>query len=149
MGVSPHPRPSRSIFARVLAHPAAKWTMRLTVTLVGVAFAFSLVVIPVSDYVAQRSELDRKEREFEALADANEQLLNEVTQLETPEGAIAAARRQLGYVMPGEQRVALVPMPALPTTLPDAWPYSMVTDIVAVRTAEAGQSSPALAPLSP
>lgn len=148
-GVSPRTRPTQRLTSRVLAHPAAKWARRGALSLVGVSFAFSLVVMPVNDYFSQRSDIARKKREFEALADANEQLYNEVNRLERPEGALAAARRQLGYVAPGEQRIALVPMPALPTDLPPSWPYTMVTDIIRVRTLQADKPSAALAPLTP
>ena len=107
------------------------------------------MVYPVRDYVAQRGRIADKQKEFDALADANEQLFNEVQRLKTPEGVRSAARSQLGYVMPGEQRVALTPLPALPTTLPDAWPYTLVTNILRVKAAHAGNADGALAPLAP
>ena len=61
----------------------------------------------------------------------------------------SAARAQLGYVLPGEERIALTPMPPMPTALPDAWPYSMVNDILRVRSAQAQAADGALAPLAP
>lgn len=100
---------------------------------VGVATAFSLVVIPVRDFVTQRAKVAEKSAEFEALADANEALQIEINKLSTPDGIRHAAREQLGYVLPGEQRLSLVKMPDLPTELPGVWPYTLVTDIVKVR----------------
>ncbi|MEY2966689.1 MAG: hypothetical protein RLY50_739, partial [Actinomycetota bacterium] len=67
----------------------------------------------------------------------------------TPDGTRNAARDQLGYVMPGEQRVSLLPMPALPADLPDTWPYTLVESIVAVRTVENVPADRALQPLVP
>jgi hypothetical protein len=99
--------------------------------------------------VAQSETLDRKESEIEALADANEQLQNEVNDLGTPEGIRNAARSQLGYVLPGETRIALAPMPDLPTTLPNAWPYTLISDIVAVRAEVVATTKNPLAPLGP
>lgn len=112
--------------------------------LVGLAAVVSLVLIPVADYVDQTRLLERKTAEFEALADANEQLQNEVNDLSTPEGIRNAARTQLGYVLPGEQRLSFSRTPELPTDLPAEWPYTMVTDIVAVRTQLAVESGSAL-----
>ena len=101
---------------------------------VGVSATFSLVVFPVRDFVTQRSKVAEKTAEFEALADANEALQIEINKLSTPDGIRHAAREQLGYVLPGEQRLSLVKMPDLPTELPNMWPYTLVTDIVKVRT---------------
>lgn len=126
-----------------------RWGLRVVGAAVAFAFALTMVVYPVRDYFEQRDRIRARETEFEALADANEQLFNEVQRLRTPEGVRSAARSQLGYVLPGEDRIALTPMPALPTALPQSWPYSMVTDILRVRTAQASTSNGALAPLAP
>jgi hypothetical protein len=90
-----------------------------------------------------------KTAEFETLADANEQLQIEINKLNTPEGIRNAARAQLGYVLPGEQRLSLVKMPELPTDLPAQWPYSMVTNILQVRAEVAAKSGGPLSPLAP
>ncbi len=113
-------------------------------TLVAVATLVSLVVIPITDYLDQQKVLAKKTAEFDALADANEQLQNEVNDLSTPEGIRNAARTQLGYVLPGEQRLSFARTPELPTALPARWPYTLVTDIVAVRTQAAVESGSAL-----
>jgi cell division protein FtsL len=123
--------------------------LRIGGATVALAAMFSLFVFPVRDYVAQSETLDRKESEIEALADANEQLQNEVNDLGTPEGIRNAARSQLGYVLPGETRIALAPMPDLPTTLPNAWPYTLISDIVAVRAEVVATTKNPLAPLGP
>ena len=126
------------------------WLLRLLGVVVAGSAVVSLFVFPLRDWVTQREALAKKTAEFEKLADANEALQNDVNALSTPEGIRRAAREQLGYVQPGEQRIDLGPMPALPTTLPDAWPYTMVTDIVTVRSnAKAAASGNALAPLAP
>ena len=109
----------------------------------------TFIVIPVRDYRTQSKALAAKTSEFEALADANEQLQEEVNALSTPEGIRNAARTLLGYVLPGEQRLALTKMPSLPTDLPQTWPYTMVSDIVRVRAEVAAASGNALSPLAP
>ena len=125
------------------------WTLRILGVSLAVAAAVSLFVFPLRDWVVQREALAKKSAEFEKLADANEDLQNDVNRLSTPEGVRRAAREQLGYVVPGEQRIDLGAMPALPTTFPDAWPYTMVTDIVAVRADASAAAGNALAPLAP
>ena len=126
------------------------WALKLLGVVVAGAAAVSLFVFPLRDWVTQREALATKTAEFEKLADANESLQNDVNALSTPEGIRRAAREQLGYVVPGEQRINLGPMPALPTTFPDAWPYTMVTDIMSVRAnASAAASGNALSPLAP
>lgn len=131
-----------------LPRPVLVWGARILGTAVAITAGLSLVVFPLRDFVVQRQAIAQKTAEFETLADANEQLQFEVNRLSTPEGIRNAARAQLGYVLPGEQRMSLVQMPALPTDLPDSWPYTLVTDIVRFRTAAASTGG-ALAPLAP
>ena len=126
-----------------------RWAVRITVFAVVIAFMIAVVVFPVRDYFVQNSTLAQKTSELEALADANEQLQSEVNQLKTAEGTRNAARDQLGYVLPGEQRVTLLPPTALPTDLPDAWPYTLVTDILKVRSSVVAARDGALDPLAP
>ncbi len=109
-------------------------------TLVALAAAVSLFVIPITDFLDQREVLAKKEAEFNSLADANEQLQNEVNDLSTPEGIRNAAREQLGYVLPGEQRLSFARTPELPTDLPAQWPYTMVSQILSVRAQVSGNS---------
>lgn len=111
------------------------------------ALAATLFVLPLRDYFHQNAAMAQKKTQFEALADANEQLQIDINRLNTSDGVIAAARSELGYVFPGEQRVQLLAMPALPTTLPTTWPYTLVTDILRVRAANIGSASGGLAPL--
>jgi hypothetical protein len=114
-----------------------------------IAGGTSLFFFPVTDFVTQRSALAQKSSEFAALADANEQLQTEVNALQTPEGIRNAARAQLGYVLPGEQRMTLAPMPKLPTDLPSTWPYTLITDILTIRNATTDSPAGPLAPLAP
>lgn len=128
---------------------AIKWGVRVVGTAFAIAAMLTFIVIPVRDYRAQSKALAAKSSEFEALADANEQLQLEVNALSTPEGIRNAARTLLGYVLPGERRLALTKMPSLPTDLPQSWPYTLVSDIVRVRTEVAQASGNALSPLAP
>jgi hypothetical protein len=134
---------------RISSHKGVRWAVGLATMTVGLAIVLGVVVLPVRDWFVQNSAIAQRSAELEALADANEQLQNHINELKTPDGTRNAARRQLGYVMPGEQRVALLPMPPLPTDLPDTWPYTLVESIVAVRAVERAPSDRALQPLVP
>lgn len=119
--------------ARFIQRPAFRTGLRFGGLLLACATVMSLFVLPVKAYFEQRDVFNTKKAEFEALADANEELQNEVNDLSTPEGIRNAARTQLGYVLPGEQKLAFAQTPALPTELPAQWPYTLVSGIVAVR----------------
>ena len=129
--------------------PGMRAASRFGLVTIGIAFVLALVVIPVRDFFTQTSALAQKTAEFETLADANEQLQNDVNTLKTEEGTRRTARSQLGYVLPGEQRITLAPMPQLPTDLPQQWPYTLVTDIVSIRATAQGNAPNPLAPLAP
>ena len=112
-------------------------------------FLLALFTVPVKDWVIQNNTLNARKAEFEALADANEALQSEVNVLQTPEGVRAAARDQLGYVLPGETRIRLLPTGELPKELPNQWPYTLVSGIVSVRQSIAQANNAPLAPLAP
>jgi len=120
----------RPPFSKRLAH----WAVVVLGVFIGVSLTASLVVLPLRDVVRQNEAIAERRAEFDALADANEQLMKEIDYLGSAPGIIAAAREQLGYIFAGEKRVTLLDEPALPTDLPQEWPYTMVTNIVAVRS---------------
>lgn len=130
--------------ARLAQRPGTRTAVRVGGLALAFATVLSLFVLPVKAYFEQREVFNRKTAEFEALADANEQLQNEVNDLSTPEGIRNAARTQLGYVLPGEQKLSFAKSPDLPTSLPPQWPYSIVTSIVAVRAQVAANGGSAL-----
>ncbi len=99
------------------------------------AFIAALFVLPVQAWLRQQDDLDHKDAQLAALQDANAQLSNEVIQLQTPEGIEKAAREEIGYVQRGETRYTMLPTPTAPIALPGGWPYSTISQIVAVRTA--------------
>ena len=135
--------------ARILRSKGLRRVAGIVVAGVFASLVFTLGYMPVRDFFGQRAVLAQKESEFETLADANEQLQTEVNRLQTPEGVRNAARDQLNMVFPGEKRVHLLPGPARPTDLPQQWPYTMVSGIVAVRANIAAANNAPLAPLSP
>jgi len=121
-------------------------TARRVVVGMGVLFAILIGVVlffyPIRDYFAQRQSIARSEAEFAALEDANEQIQKDIQRLETPAGVKEAARRELGYLLPGERRLALLDLPAVTGALPAAWPYDMVGAILTVRASAVAANRP-------
>ena len=54
--------------------------------------------------------------------------------LQTPEEIERVAREQYNLAAPGEQVFSVLPPPAL-TNMPSGWPFGLVNEIVAVRSA--------------
>lgn len=100
------------------------------------AFIAALFVLPVQAWLRQQDDLDQKEEQLTALQDANAELANEVLQLQTPEGIEQAAREEIGYVQQGEIRYTMMPAPEAPLSMPGGWPYSTISQIVAVRAVD-------------
>ena len=109
--------------------------------LLAVIIGLVLFVLPVRDWLSQRQQIADARTEFAALEDANESIQSDIQRLETPEGIKEAARRELGYLLPGERRLALLQLPAIASSLPTTWPYDMVGSIIAVRAASAGTAN--------
>jgi cell division protein FtsB len=99
------------------------------------ALAAALLVLPVQTYWDQDDDLAFRTNQLEQLETVNADLQGEVDRLQTDEGIREAAREEIGYVEAGEQRETVMDAPDLPTVLPAGWPYSLVTSIIAVRTA--------------
>ena len=115
--------------------------MRRVVLGLGVVLAILVAVVlfiyPIRDYIAQRQAIGRSEAEFSALEDANEQIQKDIQRLETPAGVKEAARRELGYLLPGERRLALLDLPA-------TWPYNVVGAILTVRASAVASNRPGM-----
>ena len=124
---------------------------RVLIIIAGVVLAvvigLVLFAFPIRDWVSQRQAITRTEAEFAALEDANEQIQKDIQRLETPAGVKEAARRELGYLLPGERRLALLDLPAVTGNLPTTWPYNVVGAILTVRASAAGNRPGTLGPL--
>ncbi len=99
------------------------------------AMAGAVFILPIGTWRGQDTDLVQRQEQLDALINVNGQLDAEVDRLQTDDGVREAAREEIGYVQTGEQRRSVLPAPALPNDLPDGWPYNVVTQIVAARTA--------------
>ena len=99
------------------------------------AIAAALFVLPVQTYFAQDESIERRQVQLDQLEAVNAELQAEVDRLRTDDGVREAAREEIGYSEQGERRLTLLDLPDLPTDLPDGWPYGMVGDVIALRSA--------------
>lgn len=110
-------------------------------TLVVGAFMLALFVIPIRTWTNQRTIVAQRTEQFAAYEDINDVLQEEVDVLRTPQGTQEAIRSQLGYLLPSESRVPLLATPNADLTLPNSWPYSLVSSILQIRSAQAAYNS--------
>lgn len=138
-------------------HVVKNRSLRLAAVPIGVVAMLALVValfiLPVRTWFHQRELLSVRQTEYAGYEDTNEALQDQVNYLETDAGLQEAIRTQLGYLRPNERRIPMMDLPAMSTVLPEQWPYTVVSNILlvrsldAVRLAAAGQIT--LEPLTP
>jgi hypothetical protein len=97
--------------------------------------AAAVFVLPIQTWFDQDAALAQLQEEHDELVDVNGALEDEVDRLETDDGIREAAREFNGFVGTDEDRLSITAPTELPRNLPDGWPYSVVTDIIAARTA--------------
>lgn len=105
--------------------------MLLVIGTIGAA----VFILPIQTWLDQDDSLIQRQEQFDALQRVNGELAAEVDRLETEDGIREAAREEIGFVEAGEERTSILPLPPLPSDLPDGWPYNVVTGILAARTA--------------
>jgi len=101
------------------------------------SFGNSFLVLPLTSWFGQRTEIDSRQAELDTIKKATDELQTEVDRLKTPEGVQDAAREELGYVVAGEARQQIVGDATAPIDLPAGWPYDLVTQIISVKVNEA------------
>lgn len=108
------------------------WVALLVVVAVGVV---ALGALPYRAWVAQRAQLKETEARLSAIQVQNDALEQRIAALQTPAEVERLARERYGLARPGEQSFVILPQAADP--LPGGWPYSVVGEILAARTAAA------------
>ena len=96
------------------------------VTVIGAA----IFVLPISTWRGQDTTIEQRQAQLDELQRVNRELDAETARLQTDDGVREAAREDFGFVEVGEERASVLPLPPLPTDLPDGWPYNLVTAIV-------------------
>lgn len=120
---------------RIFRRP--KWALfgGVFVLIVIATIAAVVFVLPIGTWFDQSDALDQRQAELDELQRVNGQLAGEVERLQTDDGVREAAREEIGYVEAGDQRSTILPLPPVPRVLPPGWPYNVVTQIFAARTA--------------
>lgn len=126
-------RPIR-IDRRITHHRRSNVALALVALMIAGALAAAIFVLPVKTMFDQDDQIAEREGQLAELQAVNNDLRSEVARLKTDDGIKEAAREQLGFVEPGEIRQSILEFPPVPTDLPDGWPYSLITGIVAIRT---------------
>ena len=112
-----------------------------TTVVVVVAGLLLLLVLPTRAWLSQRSAIAGAERRLAVLQAENAKLSARVAALQTPEEVERVAREQYNLAEPGEKVLSVLPAPTL-TNLPSGWPFALVNEIVAVRSAPPPASPP-------
>ena len=136
-----------SIDRRITHNRRSNILLALVALTIAVALAAAIFVLPIKTMFDQSDQIAERTDQLSELQAVNNDLRSEVARLKTDDGIKEAAREQLGYVEPGEIRQSILDFPPVPTDLPDGWPYSLFSGIVAVRTnPPAETASTSLAP---
>jgi len=120
---------------RISRRPKVALFAGLFVLAVFAVLGAAIFVLPIQTWRDQGDDLTQREAQLDQLEKVNVELAAEVDRLQTEDGIKEAAREEIGYVEAGEERTSILPLPPLPTDLPDGWPYSVVTSIIEARRA--------------
>jgi cell division protein FtsB len=120
---------------RISRRPKAAMFAGIFVLAVIGAIGAAIFVLPIQTWRDQDVDLNRRQAELDELEQTNAELAAEVDRLQTDDGIREAAREEIGFVEAGEERSSILPLPPLPTALPDGWPYNVTTDIINARRA--------------
>jgi cell division protein FtsB len=123
-----------SIDRRITHNRRSNILLALVALTIAVALAAAIFVLPIKTMFDQSDQIAERTDQLSELQAVNNDLRSEVARLKTDDGIKEAAREQLGYVEPDEIRQSILDFPPVPTDLPDGWPYSLISGIVAVRT---------------
>jgi cell division protein FtsB len=99
------------------------------------AIAAALFILPVQTYLGQNEALERSQAQLDQLESVNNQLQLEVDRLRTESGIREAAREEIGFSEPGEQRLTVLPFPDITAEFPEGWPYDLVDRVLELRGA--------------
>jgi cell division protein FtsB len=119
------------------AHPNRRRRIVLaiwTTAVIVVAGLLLLLVLPTRAWLSQRGAIASAERRLAVLQAENAKLSARVAALQTPEAVERVAREQYNLAEPGEKVLSVLPAPAL-TNFPSGWPFALVNEIVAARSA--------------
>ncbi|MGH9136496.1 MAG: FtsB family cell division protein [Acidimicrobiales bacterium] len=107
---------------RARARQRSRVLVPLLVSVLAVGFLF-VAVFPTRALLAQRSATGDAREQLAVIERANAELEARVEALQTDAEIERLAREQYRLVRPGEEAYAILPAPAPPVPVPDAWPF--------------------------
>ncbi len=122
---------------QLVSQRRGRLVIALFATVIALAIGAALFVLPIKSWMKQNNEIQTRGSELATLDAANAALQAEVDRLQTDAGIKEAAREEIDYVDAGEQRITVLPLGSPAATLPATWPYNAITQIIALRQAEA------------
>ena len=121
---------------RISRRPQVALFTGLFVLFVILILGAAVFILPIGTWRDQDREIEQRNREIAELERANGVLDAKANRLGTDAGALEAAGEELGVLEPGEVSISILALPALPTNLPNGWPYNVADQILKIRRAE-------------
>lgn len=109
---------------------AARRAFGVGLLIATVAAVLFFAVLPTRALLEQRSATDDRETELDQIALTNADLELAIAALSTAEEIERIARRDFSLVYPGEEAYAVLPAPPRSVTLPSAWPFSSLPQLL-------------------
>jgi cell division protein FtsB len=103
---------------------------RLVVTcLLAVAVVVvGVVYLPTRTWFGQQEELQHSKAELHKLEAGNQALARKIDRLSDASSIEEQARREYGFVTPGEESYTVPPAGKLEVNLPPVWPFDLLQD---------------------
>jgi cell division protein FtsB len=103
------------------------WPVLVSILFIGVLF---VAVFPSQTYFSQRASAEEKSDVLAELEARNAELEEQIDQLNDLGYLELEARRQFGFVFPGQESYGIVTPPNEPVDLPSTWPFNQLEERV-------------------
>jgi cell division protein FtsB len=97
-----------------------------------------LSAMPLRGLLSQRGAIADVEAELAEVRSDNDRLERRLTVLDDPAEIQRIARREYGLVDVGEESYSILPPATAGVVLPNAWPFDVLADSIAVASAGTG-----------
>jgi cell division protein FtsB len=86
------------------------------------------VMMPTRVWVNQQQQISAAEQQLQTLEDHNAELATRVEKLKSSDEVEYRAGEEFGWVRPGDELYTSPPAPPPSISLPDRWPFNLVSD---------------------
>jgi len=102
--------------------------LRPALFIVVVVAVLGYFVLPTRTFMDQRTALAETRTELDDMQAANVALEDRIEKLHSVQEIERLARRDFSLIYPGEEAYAILPPPPEPVTLPNAWPFNVLSE---------------------